>query len=244
MDAISDDEDLQAAIAGLSTLLAGTISLEALLTRIAEFAVQAVPGADGAGVTMLDSGRPDTIVASSELVRQIDEIQYRLIEGPCVSAAAEARIVLSGSLGAGSQWPRFGPQAGRLGVHSALSIPLLLDDIVLGAINIYAQAKNAFDDSSARYAELFAGPAAVAVHNGRVLAQTQRTAEQFQRALVSRATIDQAVGIIRSRTGGTAEDAFNSLRQVSQRDQIKLNQVAQHVVDEAVRRARSRRGSG
>jgi GAF domain-containing protein len=240
MDAGSD-EDLRAAITGLSTLLAGTVTLEALLTRIAEFAVRAVPGAVGAGVTMLDSGHPDIVVASSDLVRQIDEIQYRLVEGPCVSAAAEARTVRSGSLGGESLWPRFGPRAGRLGVHSALSIPLLLDDSVLGAINIYAQAKDAFDETAAHYAELFAVPAAVAVHNARVLAQTRRTAEQFQRALTSRATIDQAVGIIRSRSGGTAEDAFESLKRISQRDQIRLNQVADRVVEEATRRARSRR---
>lgn len=240
MGAMSDDDDLRDAITGLSTLLAGTITLEALLTRIAEFAVRAVPGADGAGVTMLESGRPDTVVASSDLVRQIDDIQYRLLEGPCVSAAAQARTVRSGSLGGESLWPRFGPQAGRLGVHSALSIPLLLDASVLGAINIYARAKNAFDEHAALYAELFAVPAAVAVHNARVLAQTQRTAGQFQKALMSRATIDQAVGIIRSRSGGTAEEAFASLKEISQRDQTKLNQVAQHVVDEAVRRARAR----
>jgi hypothetical protein len=49
---LSDEDDLQAALLGLSRLVAGSDPLKALLTRLAEFAVRAIPGADGAGVTM------------------------------------------------------------------------------------------------------------------------------------------------------------------------------------------------
>jgi len=35
---------------------------------------------------------------------------------------------------------------GRLGVHSALSLPLLLSDQVIGAINAYAHGKDVFDE--------------------------------------------------------------------------------------------------
>jgi hypothetical protein len=49
------------------------------LTHIAEFGVRAIPGADGAGVTLLHEDRPDTVVASTDLVREIDDIQYRIL---------------------------------------------------------------------------------------------------------------------------------------------------------------------
>ena len=67
-------------------------------------------------------------------------------------------------------WPRFGPRAGRLGVHSALSLPLLLSDQVIGAINVYAHGKDVFDEHAAELGQLFAKPAAVAVHNAQILA--------------------------------------------------------------------------
>ncbi|MBN9620329.1 MAG: GAF domain-containing protein, partial [Actinobacteria bacterium] len=127
--------DLRIGTEGLSLLAAGSVPLQELLTRVAEYAVRAVPGADGAGVTMFDSGHPDTVVASASFVAELDVIQYRLMEGPCVTAAAEAHTVRSGSLGGERLWPRFGPRAGRLGIHSALSVPLVLADDVLGAIN-------------------------------------------------------------------------------------------------------------
>lgn len=46
-------------MAGLST---ARLSLEDLLTRVATFAVQAIPGADGAGLTLLEADRADTVV--------------------------------------------------------------------------------------------------------------------------------------------------------------------------------------
>jgi transcriptional regulator with GAF, ATPase, and Fis domain len=233
-------EDLELAVEGMSGLLAGAMDLDVLLTRVAQFAVQAIPDADGAGVTMFDIEHPNTVVASSEFVRQVDEVQYRLNEGPCVMAAAEGKTVISGSLGGDQRWPRFGPRAGRLGVHSALSIPLLLAESALGAINVYAHDREAFTAHSAQLGELFALSATVAVHNARILAQAQRKVSQLQTALTSRATIDQAIGIVRSRSGATAEQAFDRLRQISQRDNVKLNQVAQQVVNDAVRRARAR----
>lgn len=232
--------DLRIGTEGLSLLAAGSVPLQELLTRVAEYAVRAVPGADGAGVTMFDSGHPDTVVASASFVAELDVIQYRLMEGPCVTAAAEAHTVRSGSLGGERLWPRFGPRAGRLGIHSALSVPLVLADDILGAINIYAHAKDAFDDRAGELAELFALPAAVAVHNAGLLARTERTAAQLQAALTSRSMIDQAIGIIRSRTGGTAEEAFTALTRASQNGNTKLHRVAEQIVEESVRRARAR----
>lgn len=124
----ADEDDLAVSLAGVSSLVTDTLALDVLLTHVAEFAVGAIPGADGAGVTLLERGRPDTIVASAPFVRAVDEIQYTLGEGPCISAASAGRTFRSGSLGGEALWPRFGPRVGRLGVHSVLSLPLLLPD--------------------------------------------------------------------------------------------------------------------
>ena len=133
-------------LAAFSRVSAAGSGLEGLLTQVASIAVQAIPGADGAGFTLLEADRADTIVKGEPFVREIDDIQYGLVEGPCVSAAAMRQTMRSGSLGGDSRWPRFGPRAGRLGVHSVLSLPLLSGDAVVGAMNVYAHAKDAFDD--------------------------------------------------------------------------------------------------
>jgi hypothetical protein len=67
----SEDEDLRDSLAGLSRLASSQLSLEDLLTRVATYAVRAIPGADGAGLTLLEDGRADTIV-STVVVREGD----------------------------------------------------------------------------------------------------------------------------------------------------------------------------
>src|SRR4029077_10606317 len=89
---------------------------------------------------------------------------------------------------------------------------------------------------------LFSVPAAIAVQNAQVLAQARRLATNLRTALTSRAVIDQAMGIIMSRTGSSAEAAFERLKTRSQTEHVKVSVVSQSVVAAAFRRARSRRG--
>ena len=60
------------------------------------------------------------------------------------------------------------------------------------------------------------------------------TPPQLQRALGSRTVIDQAIGITRARSGGTTEEAFDRLQNTP------LHEVADRMVEEAVRCARAR----
>jgi hypothetical protein len=234
------DDDLEASLAGLASLLAGPQPVQETLVRIAEFAVRAVPGADGTGLTMLEEDRPQTVVATADFVRSVEDVQHGLGEGPCLLAVETRSTQTSGSLGGEARWPRFGPRAGRMGVHSVLSLPLLLPDRVVGALNVYARAKDAFGSEAVRIGELFAQPAAVSVHNAHILVQSQRLADQLGAALVNRAVIDQALGVIMSRTGANPQEAFDRLRAMSQARHVKVAELARLLLDEAVRRARAR----
>ena len=245
-EAQAREDDLQAGIGELSALVTGAHSLEQLLERVAQSALRAIPNADGVGVSLL---RPDdrsrhilALGASDPFVVEIDAIQYDLLdEGPCIAAVLEAVPVRSGSLSGDRRWPRFGPRVGRLGVHSVLSLPLQLPDgRTVGALNAYAHAKNAFNADATRIGELFAAPAGIAVHNARVLALAQQHVSQLQQALGSRTIIDQAIGILRSRSGDSADEVFARLGAISQGENVKLALLAERIVEEAVRRARSR----
>jgi transcriptional regulator with GAF, ATPase, and Fis domain len=240
---IANDDDLQTSLLELSHLATGNLDLEDSLISIARLAVQAIPYADGAGLTLMEEGRSDTIVATASFVKEVDGIQYGLGQGPCITAATNGETVLSGSLGGDARWTRFGAQVARLGVHSVLSLPLTTARGVLGAMNIYAHPKHAFDDAAARIGEVYAVPAAIAVQNVQVLAQTKRLAAQLQNALSTRAVIDRAIGILMSRSGVSENEALDRLRGLSQHEHQKLATVAQQIVDEAVRRARARHGN-
>jgi len=112
---------------------------------------------------------------------------------------------------------------------------------VLGAMNVYAHAHDAFDDHAEEVGEMFAVPAAISVLNAQILAQSQRLATQLEAALQSRPIIDQAIGILRSRNGDTAHEAFDTVRKLSQHGHMKLLEVARNIVEEAAAKACARR---
>ena len=241
----ADEAELYAGLNGVAGIVAGAQGVIDLLRDVAEFAAQAIPGTDGAGVALIDPrhGIPSaqTWAATAVLVHEIDTVQYdELNEGPCITCMQSRRPTVSGSLGSDSRWPRFGGRVARMRVHSALALPLIVGDQVIGSINAYAKSRDAFAEHAVRLGSQFARPAAVSVYNAQLLAHAQERTMRLQRALQSRAVIDQAIGIIRSRSGGTAEEAFDRLTHISQTENIKLHAVAERLVEEAARRARAR----
>lgn len=242
----ADDIDLHAGLTGIAGIIAGGRGVLELLSDVAEYATRAIPGVDGAGVTLVDMAgctpRAHAWTATAPFVREIDVVQYeRFDEGPCITCTQTQRATVSGSLGSDSRWPHFGGRVARMGVHSVLALPLLIDIQVIGAINAYAHDRDAFGDHAVQMGVQFAGPAAVSVYNAKLLTEARRRAEQLQQALASRAVIDQAIGILRSRSGGSAQDAFDRLTRMSQTENVKLRVVAERLVDEAVKRVLARR---
>lgn len=244
----SDDTELHAGLKGVAGIVSGARGIVDLLGEVAAFAVQAIPGVEGAGATAIElygtTPQVDAWAVTADFVREIDTVQYHEVkQGPCITCMESRRPTVSGSIGSDHRWPHFGGRVARIGVHSTLSLPLVIDDLVVGAINAYSHTRDAFGEHAVRIGSQFAGPAAVSVYNAQLLGRARARAEHLQRALGSRATIDQAIGIIRSRTGVGAEEAFDRLVRISQHENVKLHTVAEQLVEDAARRARARQHS-
>lgn len=242
----ADEAELYAGLRGVAGIVASGGGVSELLGDVAKFAVQAIPGTDGVCVAVADHrgslSRIQTWAATEMLVHEIDNMQYgELNEGPCISCMQSRRPIVSGSLGSDDRWPHFGGRVARLGVHSALALPLIVGDEVIGSINAYAKIRDAFGEHAVQMGAQLAVPAAVAVYNAQLLAAAHERTLRLQRALDTRSVIDQAIGIIRSRSGGSMEEAFDRLTRLSQSQNVKLHTVAERLVEEAARRARARR---
>jgi AmiR/NasT family two-component response regulator len=107
-------------------------------------------------------------------------------------------------------------------------------------MNIYAHSRDAFDQAAVELGELYAIPASISVYNAQLLADAQRVAAQLQAALTNRAVIDQALGIIMSRSGDSPDQAFDQLRSASRVDGGTVTDAAQRIVDDAIRQAQRR----
>ena len=131
---------------------------------------------------------------------------------------------------AADRWPAFVAAAEADGIVSSLSLPLATKAEVVGALNLYASRPMTFTEPIVHLATLFAEQAAVAVMNADVYWQTYNLTQNLQAALENREVIGQAKGILATRLGVTLDDAFVQLRRTSQNHNIKLVDVADHVV--------------
>jgi hypothetical protein len=122
------------------------------------------------------------------------------------------------------RWPRYAPAARELGVGSMMTFLLFADAEEFGALNMYARRPGAFTDNSENSGLLPASHAAVALSGAR-------TSTQLHGALSTRHVIGEAMGILMGRYRLDEDRAFAVLRGLSQKHNVKLRSIAQHVCE-------------
>jgi GAF domain-containing protein len=144
-------------------------------------------------------------------------------EGPCIDAITKREVFRTGDLAAEERWPSFSRRAHEeTGICSVLSVRLFAEANTYGSLNMYATEPEAFDDTDIALAAVFATHAAVAMDSARREADLERKAE-------TRDLIGRAKGILMSLEHISDEEAFEILRQASQRLNVKLTEVAEQV---------------
>jgi GAF domain-containing protein len=179
---------------------------------------------EGASVTLVRAdGGAETTATSDMLVEQADDLQYALDEGPCLRAAEAGGAYLIVNARTDPRWPTWGPAVADLGLNSVLSIHLFTDHRVLGALNLYYQARDDFSDDEVEVARVVAAHASVALAK-------LRSERDLWKAIDSRHLIGQAQGILMERFKLSPERSFAVLRRYSQQHNIRLRDIAGELI--------------
>lgn len=194
------------------------------LAAIVRAAVQTVPGAEHASISVIRRRREvETRAATGELPGAVDVAQYESGQGPCLDVLYEQETVRLPDVAADHRWPTFTRRAEELGVGSMLAVRLFVVGDDLGALNLSSTQRYAFDEESEHVALLFATHAAVAMSSAQERAQ-------LRKAVSTRQLIGQAQGILMERFAITEAQAFALLVKVSQDRNRKLTAVADQLV--------------
>ncbi|MEV0074489.1 ANTAR domain-containing protein [Amycolatopsis sp. NPDC050768] len=225
-------------LASLTRLLLDATTVGEALERVVEAAPVVIPGADLVSITLCaPDGQFNTPVRTEPVARELDQVQYDADEGPCVDIArhVEPGYALSDDLGQEPRWPTFAPAAAARGYHSVLStalVPSSTDDGVSGAaLNVYSNRAHAFSEESRDAALLLAAHASLALARTSALTRAELDRLNLERAIESRDVIGQAKGILMSRRGITADEAFDLLRRTSQDVNVKLAELARTLAE-------------
>ncbi|MGY1705309.1 ANTAR domain-containing protein [Geodermatophilus sp. SYSU D00697] len=208
------------------------LSMETLLQSMADLTKRVMPGHPEASVTLLVKDQPSTVVDTGPLALGLDEVQYDRGDGPCLHTARNGVLVEIGDTRVDSRWADYGRYVAEHGVLSVLAVPLVLtgEEQVAGSLNVYARRPNAFDEVSRAVATGFAPYAAVAAGTVQAYRGARTTADNLQIALESRAVIEQAKGILIERHKLTPDQAFDALSTISMNKNVKVRDIAEHLV--------------
>lgn len=198
--------------------------LPKVLQSLVETTQRSLTGVDHVGISVRHSdGRIETLAASSEFVRQLDELQYKLMEGPSVEAILQDGQFVVNRADLEDRWPRYMSKAVPLGLRSQMGLSLYTDGATVGGLNLYSTHMDEFDPDVLYIAELFAQHAALAMGKDRLT-------QHMGAGMRSRQRVGQAVGILMERYELDEDRAFAYLSRVSQSKNVKLRKVAETIV--------------
>lgn len=211
---------------GVLRTLAACIGRGESLTpeRLVRIASTLVPHSAHVGITLTRSGgRAETLAATDALPADLDRLQRRTGEGPCLTASVSDDAVLSDDLRTEGRWPQFAAQCvAQTGVRSILAVRLALSEEDRAALNFYATTEDVFDDNDVVVGSMLAPYVALCVE------QTlhRRDVRNLQQAVESNREIGIAIGILMNQFKITREEAFDRLRHTSQQLNRKLREIA------------------
>jgi GAF domain-containing protein len=224
-------DPLAKSLAALSRFFVGDGTLRDTLDRVTKHAEEAVPAAAMTGITMLVDGRAATAVFTDETATEIDTAQYETGIGPCLDSFRHQRIFRIDDTTKDDRWAAFSEAAAAHGVRSTMSIPLVANHEGVGAMNFYALSPNAFSDEDEDVANQFGIQAAVVLANAQAYWDAHQLSQNLATAMQSRAVIEQAKGILMGAQLCTADEAFQILVRASQRENRKLREIAEELVN-------------
>ncbi|MFE3637462.1 ANTAR domain-containing protein [Streptomyces cellostaticus] len=194
-----------------------TTTAQATLRTAVQLAVELLPGAEHAGVLEIDRAEGRRTVAwTDDIVRDAEAPELAHWERLWTSPVARLPE------GDGDAGTEPGPLS-DLGLRSVLSLRLRADRRRLTVLTAYSGEPCAFDDTTARLGRLFTAHVSLALNSVTVQ-------EQLTEAMHTRDLIGQATGVLMERLDIDAAAAFESLVRASQRENVKLRDLARRIV--------------
>jgi anti-anti-sigma factor len=206
--------------------LSGRDDVGATLRAMCEMLTARFDACLGASAFVVDGrGRLVDRWCTDEEALAFEDLQWDTGCGPGLDAVNARGEVRADDLAADGRWPALAGRAAEVAaIRSALAVPLLTDEGVLGAVSLFSDTPGTFatDAFLQQWVNVFASHASVA------LAATKMR-DNLRAALESRETISVAIGMMMIRQGCGRQQAFDILRRASQRMNVKLRDVAAQV---------------
>jgi GAF domain-containing protein len=229
-------DELRSVVERSSGRMTSDTTADTLLRLLTSVAQRIVPAAAGAGLVVAGPGPGAVSVSLAPThgqVELLDSFQYALDEGPCLTSWRNRIVTRVDDVTTEERWPRWCAQAARTPIHCSLSAPLVVGDVALGAVKIYAEGPRAFDEHDEVTLQLVAAQAAILVAQAQAYRSAGELSEALQSTLRQRDDLNRACGMVMQRENVSVEAAMSYLMSVASRDGRSVHDVAARLVRRA-----------
>jgi GAF domain-containing protein len=222
-------DDLAMTLTDLAIAVLREKSLSDDLARLTRLTVSLIRSSTAVSVAMLIDGKPTTTAVSDHVALELDLVQYEEDEGPCIAALAGSPIRV-GFLQADERFPHFAVGAADQRINSVLSIPIRYEGEVIGTMNIYSRAEDAFGEEDTRMAEVVATAAANAIAKTELLTKARTIREQLQANVDEATLVAQAQGVLMAIQQCSAQQAEALIRNAADTNTESLIDAATRII--------------
>ncbi len=218
-------------------MLVGPDAPELETKRLCEVCAE-VTGMTGAGIMLMSGDVPHGSVCSTDATSElIEQLQYDLVEGPCVDAYQHDQAVLEPDLAdpAVPRWLAFAEPAIEAGVRAVFGFPLQVGAVRLGALNLYRDRPGTLTDDQRADALVMADIAAQAVLVLQAKAPPGLLAAELEASADFQYAVHQATGMVAAQLNVTVGHALIRLRAHAFGNELSLSEVARDVVARRLR---------
>ncbi|GAA2756840.1 GAF and ANTAR domain-containing protein [Actinopolymorpha rutila] len=223
----------------LAAIVADVARVAELPRRICDAVVETLP-VDGVGVSLMNldiAGGRTLLGASNEVGAGIEELQYRLGEGPCVSAFVDNQPVLVPDLQTAEatvRWPMFTREIAAMGVRAIFALPLRIGMHSMGVLDFHRTRHGPLLEVVE--ALLVADAVAIVLFNYQLRQQqTEGMPDLYELSQLRHDQVHLAIGMVSGQLDIPNEQAIDLLRAYAYEHGEHLNDVAEQVVERRLR---------
>jgi GAF domain-containing protein len=200
--------------------------LEEILHLIVTMTAE-VMGSKICSLMLLDEDKGELGIAATQTLSEAYTLKPNVKVGESVSGRAiqerKPMMVLDVTKDKTYGYPEIARQEG---IVSMLSVPMAINDRMIGVINSYTTQKHRFTDREIKVLQAVANQAAVAIENTKL--RQENTA--VKQAMEERKFIDQAKGLLMDKDGLKEAEAYQLIQKASRDRRLPMVEVAQAII--------------